>query len=143
MTEPLNKATGSFCICRLEEIERVRTWLKNELESHHYGRHDTFAVRLAFEEAVANAVTHGNRGDSAKGVTVELVVNDAKVEMTISDEGPGFDIAHLEDPTTEENIMREFGRGVMLMRGFMDTVRFNDTGNCVCLVKHRSPCPQS
>jgi len=143
MTEPLNKATGSFCIRRLEEIERVRTWLKNALDAHHYGGHDTFAVRLAFEEAVANAVTHGTRGDPAKGVTIELVVNDAKVEMAISDQGPGFDVVHLEDPTTDENIMREFGRGVMLMRGFMDGVRFNNTGNCVCLVKHRSPCPQS
>lgn len=138
MTEPLNEAAGSFCICRLEEMERVRIWLKNALDAHQYGRHDTFAIRTAFEEAVANAVTHGNKGDPAKGVTVELVVNDAKVEMTISDEGPGFDVTRLEDPTAEQNIMKEFGRGVMLIRSFTDEVQFNDTGNRVRLVKYRS-----
>ena len=138
MTEPLNEATGLFCICQLEEIERARIWLKTALDAHQYGRHDTFAIRTAFEEAVTNAITHGNRGDPAKRVSVELAVNDSKVEMTITDEGPGFDTSHVEDPTTKENIMRDSGRGVMLMRGFMDTVRFNDTGNRVHLVKHRS-----
>ena len=143
MSEPMNEATGSFCIRRVDDMVPVREWLKDALDAHHYSGHDTFAVRLAFEEAATNSIVHGNGSDPAKSVNVDVTVNDAKVEMTIRDEGCGFDYTHLEDPTADKNLLRDCGRGVMLMRGFMDTVRFNDTGNCVCLVKHRSPCPQS
>jgi len=141
MTEPLNEATGSFCIRRLEEIGAARQWLRSELEAHRYSRHDTFAIRLAFEEAVANAVTHGNKGDPAKTVTVDLVVDDGKVQMTICDEGPGFDYSHLADPTAGSNIMKESGRGVMLIRAFMDDISFDSPGNCARLVKYRSEKP--
>jgi serine/threonine-protein kinase RsbW len=138
MTEPLNEVTGSFCIHRLDEIGSVRRWLKEALAARRYGRHDTFAVRMAFEEAVANAVTHGNGGDPAKTVTIALVVDDAKVQMTICDEGPGFDYSHLADPTADRNILKESGRGVMLIRSFMDDIAYSGPSNCVRLVKYRS-----
>jgi len=138
MSEPLNEAVGSFCIRRVEETERIRQWLVNKLEAYHYGGHDTFAIRLAFEEAACNAITHGNDNDPSKRVTVDLVVSEAKVEMTICDEGPGFDHAHLKDPTASDNILRDGGRGVLLIHAFMDEIHYKDAGNCVHLVKYRS-----
>ena len=138
MTEPLNEVAGSFCIRRLEEIGSARRWLKEALGARRYSRHDTFAVRLAFEEAVANAVTHGNGGDPAKTVMIALVVDDAKVQMTICDEGSGFDYSHVADPTADRNILKESGRGVMLIRSFMDDISYTGPGNCVRLVKYRS-----
>jgi serine/threonine-protein kinase RsbW len=138
MTEPLNEAACSFCIHRLEEMSSARRWLKEALAARCYGRHDTFAVRLAFEEAVANGVTHGNNGDPTKTVTVNLVVDEARVQITVCDEGPGFDYSHVDDPRADRNILKESGRGVMLIRCFMDDISYNGPGNCVRLVKYRS-----
>ncbi len=138
MTGPLHEETGSFCIRRLEEIGAVRQWLRSELGSRGYSPHDTFAIWMGFEEAASNAITHGNRGDPAKTVTIELAIDETKVEITIEDEGAGFNASGLEDPTADENLLKESGRGVMLIRSFMDEVRYNDVGNRVRLVKHRS-----
>jgi serine/threonine-protein kinase RsbW len=143
MSEPLNEATGAFSIRRLEEVGPVRRWLSAELDSHRYSPHDTFAVRTGFEEAVTNAITHGNSGDPAKAVSIELAVSETKAEITVADEGPGFNAAGLEDPTAEQNLLKESGRGVMLIRSFMDEVNYNDAGNRVRLVKYRSHSPHA
>ena len=142
MSEPMNEAKASFCIHRVDEMACVRQWIKEALDSHHYSGHDLFAVRLAFEEAATNAIMHGNGGDAAKSVNVDVTVNEAKVEMTIRDEGCGFDYTHLEDCTADKNLLRDCGRGVMLIRCFVDEMRFNEAGNCMHLVKYRSaPTP--
>ncbi len=142
MIGPSNEATGSFCIHRLDELSAVRQWLHKALSAHRYGSHDTFAVRTGFEEAATNAIAHGNQGDPAKAATIDLTVDEAKVEITIQDEGPGFDYSHVEDPTARKNLLKDGGRGVMLIRNFMDEVHFNDTGNRIRLVKYRSGVPQ-
>ena len=138
MSEPLKEAAGSFSIRRLEELGPVRQWLNAELNSHRYNPHDTFAVRTGFEEAVTNAIAHGNAGDANRAAAIDLAVGESKVEITIEDEGPGFDAARLEDPTVEKNLLKESGRGVMLIRSFMDEVHYNGEGNRVRLVKYRS-----
>jgi serine/threonine-protein kinase RsbW len=138
MSEPLNETTGSFLVRRLEELAPVRRWLNAELDSHRYNPHDTFAVRTGFEEAVTNAIAHGNGGDPNKSAAIDVAVGASRIEITIEDEGPGFNQACLKDPTADENLLKESGRGVMLMRSFMDEVHYNDAGNRVRLVKYRS-----
>jgi len=141
MSGPSDGATQSFCISRLEELAPVRQWLRDQLGRRRYASHDTFAIRTGFEEAAANAITHGNRSDPAKHVRIELSIGDARVEMTIEDEGPGFDYGHVKDPTADENLLRAGGRGVMMIRAFMDEVDYNEAGNRVRLVKYRSDAP--
>jgi len=141
MSGPSDGATRSFTVSRLEELAPVHQWLRDQLGRQRYTPHDTFAIRLAFEESASNAITHGNDSDPAKRVLIELSVNDARVEMTIEDEGPGFDYTHVKDPTTDENLCRAGGRGVMLVRAFMDEVHRNASGNRVRLVKYRSDSP--
>ena len=137
MTGPSNEATGSFSICRLDELSAVRQWLHKALSARRYGSHDTFAIRTGFEEAATNAIAHGNEDDPAKAATIVLTVDEAKVEITIQDEGPGFDYSHVADPTAEENLLKDGGRGVMLIRNFMDEVHYNAAGNRIRLVKYR------
>ncbi len=72
-------------------------------------------------------------------IHVEIRIGRRQVEFTIRDEGPGFDIAKLANPTDEANIQRWSGRGIFLVRTFMDEVHHNDRGNEVRLVKHRPP----
>lgn len=104
-----------------------------------YGYTDTalFAVRLALDEALANAIRHGNQSDESKNVTVEFTVDDEEIRIAITDEGSGFHPDLIPDPTLDENLERPCGRGVMLMRAYMTEVYFNDSGNCVTMVKRK------
>jgi len=100
-----------------------------------------FAVRLSLEEALSNAIKHGNKHDRSKKITVSAEVAPEATAITVADEGEGFDPRALPDPTTDENLEKPCGRGIMLMRAYMDEVTFNAKGNEVRMVKHRSPAP--
>ena len=99
---------------------------------------DLFRIQMALEEAVVNAIEHGNKRDPNKRVRLFFEVTPKKLLMLISDEGVGFDHRNVADPTTEELIDKPRGRGVMLMRELMNEVVFNDVGNEVTMTKFRS-----
>lgn len=99
---------------------------------------DVFAAHLALEEAIVNAVEHGNRLDPHKSVQVHAELTALQLSVTIRDEGQGFDPTKLPDPTDSEHLTEPHGRGVLLMRRLMTTVSFNERGNEVTLVKQRS-----
>lgn len=113
--------------------------LLRQLQLHEWGEHDTFAVHLAVEEALVNAIKHGNQDDPAKQVHVVSRVSVESVLIEIADEGPGFDPGAVPDPTEDENLEAPSGRGLMLMRSFMSRVEFNARGNRVVMEKRRSP----
>jgi serine/threonine-protein kinase RsbW len=102
-----------------------------------YSDHDVFAVRLSLEEAVVNALKHGNRGDPAREVRVSWYVEPSFVAATVRDQGEGFDPQRVPDPLAPENQDRPSGRGLLLMRRYMTRVRFNRRGNCLTLYKRR------
>lgn len=108
-----------------------------QLQEHGYGEDDIFAVRLAFEEAFANAVKHGNKMDLSKEVRVDYSITSEQAEITISDQGGGFDPEGIPDPRRCENIYKSQGRGVLLIRSYMDEVVFNPQGNCVYMKRRR------
>lgn len=93
-----------------------------------------FAVRLALEEAITNAFEHGHESLADDSIDLEYLVSPQAVDVAVEDHGPGFDPASLPDPTSEENLAKPSGRGVMLMRAYMTEVRFNATGNRVRLI---------
>jgi len=109
------------------------------LESLSYDERDVFGVRLAIEEALVNAIKHGNRMDPSKTVRITCQIAPHKIRIEIEDQGEGFLPAEVPDPTSDENLERPCGRGIMLMRAFMSSIAFNASGNCVILEKHRSP----
>ena len=102
-----------------------------------YSERDLFGVRLALEEALVNAIKHGNRMDPGKKVRIGCRIGPELVYIEIQDEGPGFKPEDIPDPTMEENLERPCGRGIMLMRAFMTRIEYNDSGNCVRLEKRR------
>ena len=112
------------------------------LEARRFSDHDLFGIRLALEEAVVNAIKHGNGNDPAKSVRIAYQVDDDRVRIEIEDQGPGFNPDEIPDPTLPENLERPSGRGIMLMRSFMNVVQFNDRGNCVVLEKSRETAPE-
>jgi serine/threonine-protein kinase RsbW len=108
------------------------------LEGRSYSDHDLFGVRLALEEALVNAIKHGNGMDPGKQVHVDCSFTDDRVTIVIEDEGTGFDVTEVPDPTIEENLDKPGGRGIMLMRSFMNQVEYNDAGNRLVLEKVRN-----
>jgi serine/threonine-protein kinase RsbW len=100
---------------------------------------DLFRIQMAIEEAVVNAIEHGNKRDSSKSIHLDFEVTPDKVVLDIADEGAGFDHRNVADPTEEELVDKPRGRGVMLMRELMSEAIYNEVGNRVVMIKHRSP----
>ncbi len=101
------------------------------LEDRKYDAGSCFAIRLALEEALANAFKHGNGNHPEKHVTMHGRVGDDSIEIEIEDQGEGFDPDAVPDPTVDENIEIPSGRGIVLMRSFMTKVWFDPPGNRV------------
>jgi serine/threonine-protein kinase RsbW len=99
---------------------------------------DTFAVRLALEEALINAHKHGHGQDPTKVVRLRYRVAAEEVLAEVEDEGAGFDHRQVADPRLPANWDRSCGRGLLLMRHFLTSVEHNERGNCVFLRKARS-----
>jgi len=81
-----------------------------------------FGIDMAVREAVTNAVVHGNQKDENKTVDVTLKSSPDAVEISVHDQGTGFNPETVPDPTAEENILKASGRGIFFMRSFMDEV---------------------
>jgi len=108
------------------------------LESMPWPENDVFGIHMAVEEAIMNAIKHGNRQEADKVVHIVCRVSKSRFYLLVKDEGEGFDPDDLPDPTLEENLTKPSGRGVLLMRAYMDHVEFNAAGNQVELLKHAS-----
>lgn len=109
-----------------------------QLEKHNWIQHDIFSIHLAMEEALVNAIRHGNKLDTSKHVRVACRVSPELIRIEITDEGEGFDPSAVPDPTDPANIEAPSGRGLMLMRSFMSRVEYNDVGNHVVMEKERA-----
>jgi serine/threonine-protein kinase RsbW len=121
------------------EARKVLDELLAILSQHAWAEEDTFGIHLAVEEALMNAIKHGNQRDPEKSVSVDYKVSPTLLRISVEDEGPGFDPSEVPDPTLEENLELPSGRGLMLMRTFMSHVEFNPRGNRVLMEKQKSP----
>ena len=88
---------------------------------------------LSVVEAVNNAIVHGNKLSSDKKVTVNYSVENGQIIIEIHDQGDGFDPDNIPDPTSEENLEKDCGRGVFLMKHLSDELEFSDHGRCVTM----------
>ena len=120
---------------RIEYIRKVSDALLRSLAHNHIDEDKAFDIRLCVEEAVRNAIVHGNRSDKRRSVKVSWQVSGGNAVIEIEDEGKGFDHARVADPTADANITRNCGRGVFLIRKLMDKVEYFGTGNKVRMTK--------
>ena len=100
--------------------------------------HDVFGIHLAVEEALVNAIKHGNQDNPEKFVDVILRLSSEHFFIQVTDQGQGFNPSEVPDPTDEDNIDLPSGRGLMLMRSFMSLVEYNASGNSVTMAKDRT-----
>jgi serine/threonine-protein kinase RsbW len=107
------------------------------LQREQWSQQEIFAVHLAVEEALVNAIRHGNRSDSSKQVHVNCQLNHQRLLLEVADEGAGFDPSAVPDCTDKQNLQRPNGRGIMLMRTYMSRVEYTEGGHRLLLEKQR------
>jgi serine/threonine-protein kinase RsbW len=117
------------------EARTVQDRIEELLRSRHATDRDVFGVKLALEEALVNAIKHGNQMDRSKTVRIHYRFHGDRLEVSITDQGPGFDPNDIPDPTEDENLERPCGRGLMLMRHYMNEVAYTPPGNTVFMLK--------
>ncbi|SEN25501.1 serine/threonine-protein kinase RsbW [Mucilaginibacter gossypiicola] len=104
--------------------------LIEEIADKYHVAEDTFAnMMTCLNEAVINAIMHGNKQDETKKVIVNAEVDPKRIIWTVTDEGPGFDYNNLADPTAPENLENLTGRGVFIIKHLADQCIFNASGN--------------
>lgn len=136
---PSSRTVGRRVLADEPELLReLETSLLEAMSRHGYSETSAFAVRLAVQEALANAFKHGNRGERGRNAIVDYAVGDDDISIEVQDQGDGFDWASVPDPTADENIAIPAGRGIMLMRAYMTSVEFIAPGNRVRMI-YRKP----
>lgn len=113
------------------ELKKVEYFLddifiKNNLSKKYFNK-----LYLCVSEAVINAIKHGNRNDLNKKVIVKINCSLHQIEVLIEDEGDGFDRSKLQNPTDEENIRKESGRGIFIIKNLTECINFNEKGNSI------------
>ncbi len=123
-------------------LQELDEFLEETLRNFNMTEGDIADVAISVTELVNNAIVHGNASDPDKKVDVEMILKDSSVEITVADEGDGIDLADIPDPLSDENILKETGRGIFIVRSLMDEVDIitgKDGGTVVRLVKKFDP----
>lgn len=121
----------------IELIRGVSTRILEEAFSNGIiNKENEMPIRLALDEALANAIEHGNNYGVQKLVNIKCTFASDKLEITIKDEGRGFSPEAVFDPRDEENILASGGRGIFLIKCYMDEVKFNKQGNEITMIKY-------
>lgn len=136
---PQNEISYKTCVIfsNLEEAEIPKKEVMQELEKFQYADSGIFAIKLALEEALCNAIKHGNQCDPSKKITVRYSVTPECVTICIRDEGEGFTPEDVPDPTTPDRLRMPTGRGIMLLRAYMDKVEYRDNGREIFFMRKR------
>jgi serine/threonine-protein kinase RsbW len=125
----------------MESVSQVEAAAERLATQAGLDEDESFQVAMALREAAVNAVLHGNDYDPSKLIAVSMENNGTDLVFTIADQGKGLDPDSLPDPLAAENLLRGTGRGIFLIRSFMDEVHFRQLqpGTELTLVKHLAP----
>lgn len=117
-----------------KNIHRVEDFFRSVNETYRLPDEKLHSLLVAVTEAVNNGIIHGNKSDETKMVTVTCLRTGDLLTIKIRDEGTGFDPGSLSNPLDEQNLLNMGGRGVFLMKAFMESVEYNPEGNEVTMV---------
>ena len=120
------------------DAREVQRLIREEIEQAGFDSDSQFAIKLSLEEAIINAIKHGNKLDPRKRVHVEWNITPAQAEIIIEDEGKGFSRTQIPDPTEEANLEKLTGRGLLLMESYMNQVEYSKGGRRVRMVRQNS-----
>jgi serine/threonine-protein kinase RsbW len=110
---------------RFDMLEVVQTVLLQLAKFLGFSEDATHYMSVALRESVVNAIKHGNKQDETKRVFVEFKIHPRALEMSVRDQGSGFDPGAVPNPVAPENLLKAYGRGIFFMRSFMDDVGYD------------------
>jgi serine/threonine-protein kinase RsbW len=123
----------------LDSVEVAETEVLKAAQDIGFGEDELHQLGMAVRESMVNAVVHGNRYNARKKVHLSVTQDADRLTVVIADEGDGFELNELPDPLAEENLLRQSGRGLLLIRAFVDEFqvrRGEPTGTEVRMVKY-------
>lgn len=112
-----------------ELLPQAEEYILNIAKEIHLDEEKFNNLTLAFSEAAANSIVHGNKSDRSKIVKITVTVDEEKMTISLLDQGDGFDINEVPDPTKPENILKDHGRGIHIMRSFLSELSYRFTPN--------------
>jgi serine/threonine-protein kinase RsbW len=121
----------------LESVNKAEQAARDLAVKAGFDEEETDRIAMSVREATVNAVLHGNQYDPKKRVTVAFEVTAESLSVSVRDEGKGLDPGSVPDPLAPENLLKQSGRGIFLIRAFMDEVRFRsmNPGTEITLIK--------
>ncbi|MBN1347815.1 ATP-binding protein [candidate division KSB1 bacterium] len=124
-------------LSKVREIEDFTEKIANEMA---FSDEEKDSIAIAVTEMANNAIIHGNQQDRNKNVTIRYHLTDSSLTIAVKDEGKGFDPDQVNNPLAPENLLKESGRGIFIVRALMDEVSFNfdGTGTSIKLIKRKS-----
>ena len=141
MAEPTTSRENYTFDSTLDSVNKVEKTAEQFARRSGFDEDTVPQITMAVRESAVNAVIHGNGYDPAKRFSVSFETTSEAMVVRVCDEGSGFDPEKIPDPLAPENILRGSGRGIFLIRAFMDEVHFRklDPGTELTLIKHRTP----
>ena len=119
----------------LDRGRAVQDAILDRCRDFKYTEDAYFAIKLALDEAVTNAIKHGNKLDPSKSVVVNAHVSPEQMWVEVTDEGPGFIRDRVPDPTADVNLDKCSGRGLLLIEAYMTSVNWSDDGKTIRMEK--------
>ena len=116
---------SEFILCVLDALQKEGPFPED----------DVYQIRLILEEAITNAMRHGNKLNPQLNVDIKIRCHNGRLTMDIKDQGPGFDFKNVPNPTRNERLLLTSGRGVFLIKKYVDEVKFYDHGSGIRLIK--------
>jgi serine/threonine-protein kinase RsbW len=107
---------------RLEEMANVHTLVEEAIREYNLSEDLAHWIELTISESMINAIQHGNKCDPEKKATLKISSDGNTIEITVEDQGKGFQLDDVADPTNVENLLKPSGRGILIIRSFMDEV---------------------
>ena len=108
---------------KLEELEAVQKLIGEATAAFGLSEDIAYWMELTISESMINAIRHGNQSDPTKDATLTISFDGENIEIIVEDEGEGFKLDELADPTQAENLLKPCGRGILIIRSFMDEVK--------------------
>jgi len=121
-----------------EEIDKAISVILASMDSYGFPDESIRKMKIALTELLVNAISHGNKKDFSKKVVMGHIIDKKQITISIMDEGNGFNPDSVPDPTTPENLSKNCGRGLFIVKHYVDTVAFNDKGNRVTVTRYHS-----
>lgn len=123
---------------QLNQLQRVEKFTEDVTTKMDFSEEDRDSIAISITEIVSNAISHGNKRNRDKKVTIMYEIYKNRLVITVQDEGPGFNVREIDDPLDPKNLLKDSGRGIYIVRALMDEVEFqtNEMGSFIKLVKN-------